>query len=320
MSEKRLRQIGRLCQDVAIAASWSQWNALGAPVSAQAVRPTVSVIDPEALLLLSLDFRHQERRLEDVLEWWAKVASRLISIQRLRAMLRYFPKEMESEVARFAGDAYEAGDGRWRSLASVVKLERNGRRRKGLDSPAFGENATLLVRLRRGFGVGVKSDILGLLLGLNGSKATVREMRLALLYSKMSISQSAQEMARAKIIQKTGERPTAYFLHTAHWEEILGFGPSSSVVQKASPPVWRYWFQLFCLLTSVSHWTRKRLSDGRSNYVLSSEARDLFYAHNQSFTLNGITVQDPEQYKGEDYLDGFCRSLEQMATWVDENL
>jgi hypothetical protein len=80
MSE-RIDEIASVARAAAADAVWRQWGALGAPVAGANSAPR-SVIDPEALLLLSASIRSSERRLDDVLGWWAAAGSTLLSVQR----------------------------------------------------------------------------------------------------------------------------------------------------------------------------------------------------------------------------------------------
>ncbi|HKP75197.1 MAG TPA: hypothetical protein VJT67_06605, partial [Longimicrobiaceae bacterium] len=63
-------EIASAARTAAIDAAWTQWAALGAPVASSATTAR-SVVDPEALLLLAGAMRPLERRLDDVLAWWA---------------------------------------------------------------------------------------------------------------------------------------------------------------------------------------------------------------------------------------------------------
>src|SRR5437870_1707378 len=66
--------------------AWSQWAQLG--VSATSTRRDGWAIDPEALLLLTLDIgRHDPRLFDDTLDWLS-LNGRLMSLQRLRNLAR----------------------------------------------------------------------------------------------------------------------------------------------------------------------------------------------------------------------------------------
>src|SRR3954452_1039604 len=65
MSE-RIDEIANVARLAAAEAAWRQWGLLGAPVAGAGIGPR-SVIDPEALLLLSASVRSSERRLDGVM-------------------------------------------------------------------------------------------------------------------------------------------------------------------------------------------------------------------------------------------------------------
>src|SRR5438105_7194242 len=115
----RIDEIASAAREAAADAVWRQWSLLGAPVAGAGPAPR-SVIDPEALLLLSASIRSSERRLGDVLGGWATAGSTLLSVQRTTTMLRRFPPSTHVGVASFAAAAAEAGDGRWSTLARAA--------------------------------------------------------------------------------------------------------------------------------------------------------------------------------------------------------
>ncbi len=318
-----LEEINSLCIRTAINACWRQWAALGALVTTVARRPACAIIDPEALLLLSAAFHKQERRLEDLMKWWAAVGSIYISVPRLRAILRHFPVNTESGIAVFAQAAVKSGDRRWRGFDRLPELKQS-RRLKGIEKPTLTEPAALLLRLRAGFGVSIRSDILALLLGMRGSIATVKQMADALSYSRMAIYKAAQEMARSRLIEETSGRPVGYFAHVQPWRKLLKLDASSEseslITEDLGVPAWRFWPQLFAFLSHVSRWTQVKVSDQRSPYLLSSQARDLYYTHKHVFVLNGILAPEAEAYKGEQYLEAFRLTLTVVSEWLDENL
>lgn len=321
MFSEILEEIDNLARQAAISACWRQWSALGALVSSISPRQLTGMIDPEALLLLSAAYRQQERRLNDVISWWGSVGSTLLSVQRLRSFSSRFPEDRHSGITVFAQTAYDHGDRRWRKFG-VGPQEKQARRLKGTRHPALGEPPAVLLRLRAGLGVGVKSDLLAVLLGMRGSAVTVRRMVDALGYSKMAITVAAREMAQARLIHKTPGRPTGYFIELEPWTRLLKLDSSeaSSVNKRSALPTWRFWPPLFAFLSRASHWVRTRVADRPSTYVLSSEARDLVYAHEQAFALNSISLPQPDRYKGEEYLEGFRLTLRSLSKWLDENL
>src|SRR3972149_8124511 len=76
-------------EESVIEAIWIQWRSLGSLIDSDRLARTM--VDPEALLLVSLTLRHRERRLWDVLASWAKKGSKLFSLQRVKNLLDRFP-------------------------------------------------------------------------------------------------------------------------------------------------------------------------------------------------------------------------------------
>ena len=60
---------------------WRQWRVVGAGVTSSS--PARTIIDPEALVLMSLTMLEHERRLADVVWSWIDVNHALVSVQRL---------------------------------------------------------------------------------------------------------------------------------------------------------------------------------------------------------------------------------------------
>ena len=157
MSE-RIDEIASAAREAAVEAVWRQWSLLGAPVTGANPTPR-SVIDPEALLLLSASMRSTERRLDDVLAWWAAAGSTLVSVQRTTTLLRRFPPAVRTGMAPFAAAAVEAGDGRWVALSRAADEGTLTSRGKRGGEPRLIPYPALMLRLRAGFGVGVKAEV-----------------------------------------------------------------------------------------------------------------------------------------------------------------
>ncbi|MEX2599025.1 MAG: hypothetical protein WD533_05140, partial [Dehalococcoidia bacterium] len=188
MYEQRLlKDIGTHARRMAADASWGQWVALGSMASPSASRVAESMIDPEALVLASLFFRDQERRLGDLVSWWARAGANLTSVHRLRAISAHFPaRSGQDAFEQFSRLAADAGDKRWEDHAKA-SLSWVSRGEKGPSELSLVYPSTLWLRLRAGFGVGAKSDAFAFVLGLRGARASVKVISMATGYSDVSI-------------------------------------------------------------------------------------------------------------------------------------
>lgn len=326
MSDVAVRKIGDRAREAGTQAAWRQWASLGASALRGQEGDAQAIVDPEALLLVSLYLEPAERRLGDFTRWWAEVGSELLSVQRTKTLLRRFPPEAEERLQVFAGWAVESGDKRWRRYAhdgsgagtSERSMERG---RKGADRPRLQAFPALMLRLRAGFGVSAKADVLAYLLGINEREVSTQETADATAYSRATVGGALGDMARAGFIRETGDRSARYFAPARPWTRLLGFGdrpgPGDGTASDRPPP-WRYWSGLFAFLAKTDRWAQG--ADDSSGYVLSSRARDLFERHKPAFERNRIDVPRPEEYRGADYLEGFEETIHVLAHWMADHM
>jgi hypothetical protein len=291
-------------------AVWQQWQALGAMVSG--TRKAKAIVDPEALILLSLELRDHERRLRDMLAWWAGVGARLLSIQRIRNLAAKYPEPIQYKLTEFARLAYETGgDFRWKIMVSSGKRSMPRMETKRETEPELIEPAALILRLRMGIGVGIKADVLSFLLGIGGAWASVRDIGVATHYSNRAIRRAADELVAARLIHSKAETSTQYHVSPKPWTQLLQI--------KEPLPSWRYWQAVFVF---VAHFLKCVEEDKfkEATYLASTQARDLFEQHRSAFSWNQISVPDPKDFRGTDYLDGFEDTVLKLAQWLEENV
>lgn len=317
-----LEDIAERANEAAVQACWTQWSAIGSFASSAGSSDANSMIDPEALVVLSLCIVEKERRLGDFLLWWSQAGAVLTSVQRLRAVSDRFPEPSGRDAFRaFARLATDAGDARWKGHAAP-SASFSPRNSKGPRELALTHPSTLWLRLRAGFGVGAKSDALAFLLGLGGARATVKEISTATGYSDVSIRRAVGEMTIAGLLRQTGGRPTEYSAPTEAWTAVLGM-PSrreSSEMEQQLPP-WRYWAEIFAYLTYVAEWSALRDSVVPIGpRVLASRARDILDQFQRSFALNGMHVPDPAVSRGPEVVECLAETTAAVADWMSRHI
>ena len=317
-----------------------QWSSIGAATLRVGEQSAVSVIDPEALVLLSLAMQDEERRLRDVLVWWARVGSELLSVQRMKRVADKFPDHVRELLGGFAYMATEAGDKRWSPHASETASRLHRESKKGPAAPDIADASALILRLRAGFGVSAKPDVLAFLIGCSGRDATIRTITQATGYSEVAVRDAARHMARARFIRAASSHPVSYFVHVKPWAELLEFRGSEAGTrqlelydldtidpghrrgrhQRPEAPAWRFWSDIFAFLAHVDNLERCRQLDSASPYMQSTSARDLYEEHRTAFAANNIDVPDPNQYKGVAYLDAFQETLRVLSDWIADSI
>lgn len=316
MHETTLSHIERELQEAGVQTVWAQWSCLGAGALQDREEEVTSIIDPEALLLLSLYLIPAERRLRDFVYWWAEVGSELLSVQRIKTLVDDFPPEAGERLERFSRWAMEKGDKRWRPYASEEAPDPLTRDRKGPSQPDLKAPPSLLLRLRAGFGVSAKADVLAYLLGIDERSASTQEATGATGYSRATVRNALGDLSRAGFIEETAGRPTRYFAPRRPWAGLLY--PNEREVRREELPMWRYWGAIFPFLAKATEWARDE--GGQTEYLMSTRARDLFEEHADAFEANRIRVPRPDEYRGAAYLEGFTDTIEELTRWIPEHL
>lgn len=315
-------EAGTLAREAAVRVCWAQWTALGSLASPEkGPRPT-AIIDVEALVMLSLTVRQHERRLTDLVAWWAGTSSRLTSVQRLRTVAGRFPSAAGVEATGlFAGLAAAAGDRRWARHAGPVPSD-SARTGKGAPEPVLVDPCTLWPRLRAGFGVGAKADALVFLLGLRGAWASVQVIAMATNYSSVTVRKAVGDMSLARLIRETDGRPAEYLAPSRPWAELLQL---SAVDPKTGPelrlPRWRFWVEIFSFLAWVEDWSRRsQLRDGRSFHSLASEARDILDRYSRAFDMSGIPTPPVSRFRGLEAANGLVETTRVVVEWMENKV
>jgi hypothetical protein len=302
---------------------WRQWRTLASVGVGEA--PAASIIDPEALVLLSLMVRSDERRLDDQLLWWAESGSSLMSVQRMRTLLADAPQRVREGIGEFAATAVSAGDARWKVLVRPGQKPLDARRGKGPRELQLIDPATLMLRLRAGFGVGAKADLLTFLLGAAGRVGeasvltTAEGIAKGLSYSVASVRRAASDMALARLIESGPDRPVQYAVDAKSWSDVLNLrdplvhrdGGQEPVV-----PAWRFWSHVFAFLAACVALGEDASVADAPPVVQASHARDVAERFRRALSWSGIEWVDPRQFPGTRYLDAFGVLLTRVVELV----
>ena len=278
---------------------WRQWRAIGASAALgerSAERPVAedrAVVDPEALLLISLLYAHREPRLADLMADWAMHNVDLLSVQRLRNLANGYPAELREQVdARLAWfaeiAATDGGDPRWKPLRRPTDDRdaipiRHGQGRRAVRAP-LAHPTTLMLSLRLGLGVAAKADMVAFLLASHDWH-TVRHMADAVGYTVSAIRTGIEELAQAGWVELRHGQPAHYRARWSRWGTLLGIAESDA-------PRWRYWHQRFLYVTAVSvlcEDLNRHATDGSASaYAAGVAMRQLLEQHRSTLAHDEI--------------------------------
>ncbi len=316
--DARVRETAR---EVAVEVCWEQWRALGF-LAGDAPRPLAETfIDPEALLVVTLDAVRAEPRLDAALGWWASVGASLLSLPRLDTALGLAPEGVEADMARFAARVVATGSASasWKRRASGAEATPPDRI-KGLAAPRLTAPPAVMLQLRAAFGVGAKADVITFLLAQRGRAVPVREMEAALGYSALTLQRAAQDLAAAglatdesALTPEPGPDPSRYALRPDGWHAVLGF--------EGTVPPWRSWLPITAFLLHAARWGRDLLLDDPDReYLLASSARRLYDLAQPFRREHGLDLPDPARHPASAYLPLFVETVERLAAWLRNGL
>ncbi|MGQ0648144.1 MAG: hypothetical protein ACT4P7_11270 [Gemmatimonadaceae bacterium] len=308
----RLRSLARRLRDAVLDVVWRQWRAVGGQAAGHVAAH--AIVDPEALLLMSLVLEREEPRLTDILHDWALLNSHTLSVQRAKNLSPAYPAAASDRlpwVARIA-----VGDGkdlRWRPLAGLARGKNpkspDGARtnkRRAVKAPLSNPSA-LLLRLRVGLGVGAKADLLSYLLGIEGRWATVREITAATAYTTAAVRRAAEDMSAARLLQVRSSAPAGYRVDPAPWREVLDL--------RAQPPAWRSWHERFAFAAAFLEWAKAADIRPVSEYALGVQARELLDRHREAFERDLVMAWD-DQTASIDAMSFSQAAVDAMAEWM----
>jgi hypothetical protein len=224
----------------------------------------------------------------------------------MKNVVARFEVPLDDGLAAFAYDAVTKGnDARWRKLMGAEAGK--ALRREPTATPRVVSPAALMLRLRLGFGVGIKADVIAALIGAAGASMTVQSIASATRYYTRAVRRAAEELHSAGFIGTRATAPLSYSLDLEKWGPVLQFDPND-------PPAWRSWVAIYSFVTALSSWS-DRISDV-SDVVVASEARDLISRHSVALDEAGVKEMPASRYPGAAFLEPFTEMLEGYADFV----
>ena len=336
---------------------WRQWQALGAEAASRRVqgrRPLQTLVDPEALLLVSLALMADECGLAELLHEWGTKNSALLSVQRTRKLATAYPartrRHLRNQLTGFAIVAREKGnDARWRSIVAHTE-HGDSRLRNGLArqsraasrsmkhakaSGRSGAHATIVNRDGRGVVPGTTPltrvclvDDAALTLRLRqafgvGVKADV----LAYLLARIDEGVALREICEAVACSPATAYVVAEELSAARLVRSLDGQPPSYRATHESwkpllgfenrPPRWAGWSHRYVFLTALLNW-----ADTASRWPVKSSASE---ARDRNLVERFRSWLEPEpavfsiaSSQREDWSGILRRAMHDLTGWLNE--
>ena len=325
---------------------WRQWSALGVLGEAKTADPWA--IDPEPMILFTLEMGRYEPRLFDELLDWLVVNGRWIDIQRLRGILRQKDPgvvQLTGAVAAFL--TQETAERKWQNMAKFCKTKmwedakgaqplffgKDGKPQPMADKPDFSflssgfnrpelelrgltrevpitAQSTIRFLLRALFGVGSRAECLVYLLTHDGGHPA--EVAKAIGLSVRGTQDALIDLSRSGLVltRVIGKRKIEYWLSQERWWEFLSKG-SLTEIRK---PIWITWIALYSGLSKVWGAINEIGREGMTDYLRSSRLRDSLDEVGNEFSKSGLDVPPiPGREVGpQEYEKAFIKFISQV--------
>lgn len=286
---------------------WRQWSAVGAMASVST--HATALVDPEALVMMSLTLAPSEPRLGDLVADWTIRNSDLLSVQRMRNLADRYPAMTQARLRGLARIAVSDGkDHRWKSVLDdgnpVEEVLRRRNKMRAVRTPAV-VPAALVLRLRLAFGVGIKADLLAFLLSTRVDARAV-EISRATSYTADAVRKAAKDLAQARFIDAAAAVSTEYHVSRSAWRVLLGI---------RQLPRWRAWNERFMFVSDFLLWADNASERALTAYVLDSTGRDVLETHPNAYPWQRLW----QQQSPDTAADGsglFAVAVNAFADWM----
>ncbi len=315
---------------------WRQWSVLG--VAGGSRSKDNWIIDPESLLVFSIEMTRYEPRLFDEILDWLVVNGKWIDIQRLRGIVKnrdIRTKRLLSAVASYVSKESKSYGRKWQTIGifkgGLPETQREALfiTKKGEDFPKPRKVADIFLRfgfiretftlrkmsrpvsetissnirflLRALFGIGSRAEcILFLLTHEAGHPSEVSE---AIGVSIRAAQDMLIELSTSGLINTRikGKRKIEYWLSQKKWWEFL-YGMN---IEEIKMPVWLNWIALFSALIRVWN-VICDIENTNSDYLRSSKLREAMDVIGLEFSKSGLDLPlipgrniRPEKYEEE---------------------
>jgi hypothetical protein len=305
---------------------WEQWAQMG--VLAADTRSDRWAADPEALLLLSFEVGREEPRLfEEVLDWLVR-NERLISIQRLRNLIRDdADRALVEAVVGWLGQRRRRPRLAARPADAPTEAQpfyRNSPLPIGDPDPAFlaqgflkpksepstksqAPNVLLPInfafRLRLLLGIGARAEAARVLLTSGVPRVNVQVLAASTAYTKRNVQEAVAALTSAGVLFafEVGNEQR-FSIPLDRWAQLLDLDDL---------PHHEDWPQLFAAYRKILRWLADPTHAAMSDYMLSSEARTLAEEVRPDLEFAGIRIEPPRD--DSSYLESFLEQLSAQA-------
>lgn len=285
--------------------AWDEWAQMG--VSAVPRRGSRWAQDPEALIVFTLEVARSDPRLFDELLDWMLRNESLLTVRRLRAVCiddtdRALVAGAMAWLARRRPRARLPGSDRLPAPPDLEALFEGGVRVRSPDpdfaaagfmrpvveasgkslAPDFTSPINLAFRLRAILGVGIRAEVVRIMLCTDAPRMTASALARSSAYAKRNVHDALTGLVDAGVVSAfTVGGEQRYTIDKPAWGALLG-------VEAGEMPRHREWPQLLGVLRTILRWSRRDDLATASEYMQASAARQLLEALRPELAFAGV--------------------------------
>lgn len=260
-----------LLPDACIELAWAQWVALG--VSGSARKPRHAV-DLEAAIAFAPALDELDPRLHDeVIDWCTQFAPRVVSVSRLKQVIKLFDDAHRARFDRFAAIVNERGGTKWPTSSRAPRSTAPSRKSRFLVESA----AAIQLRARLIFGIGARADVLVALL-LSPLGWTHVSLLSSLAYTKRSLSDALGDLAAGGVLH-------GYHVGNAVHHRLVRKDALAALVGSYPEVAFQPWAQRLAATADILS-TRTR-TQTKSEMIRSIELRKVIDRHRAALAAVG---------------------------------
>ena len=284
---------GSSLQSALLNRAWIQWIALG--VDAVGERDD-AVVDPEALIALTAELGDADARLRDVSTDWCVAFGRYINGSRLKQVAREIRTPPDA-IGEYVATVAASGGPAW-PMATEPRREYATRGKARLDSART--RSRLRIRLRAGFGVNARADVLAALLAAPRDGLSVADLARRTRFTKPGTAFAVDALVLAGLLEA----------RTVGNERRLHLAKSGEILPGLRPPIVQPdWVARFGVALEVLRFDQQ---DGMSPSVRAIEARRLVEGLLARITREGLPEPNLDAF-GDQFSRAFDRWVAQLV-------
>jgi hypothetical protein len=286
--------------------AWDEWAQMG--LSGVSRSRSRWAQDPEALIVFTLDVARSDPRLFDELLDWMLRNESLLTVRRLRAVCiddtdSALVAGAVAWLARRRPRARLTGSDRLSAPRDLEALFEGGARVRNPDpdfaaagfirpvfepsakslAPDFTSPINLAFRLRAMLGVGIRAEVVRILLCTDAPQMTASALARASVYAKRNVHDALTGLVDAGVVSAfTVGGEQRYTIDKPAWGALLG-------IAAGEMPRHKEWPQLLGVLRTTLRWSRRDDVAMASEYMQASAARQLLEALRPELAFAGVT-------------------------------